>query len=336
MKKKFLNPYKWKKRMKRGVIPPVHHSIGIEDRLSLRPETTHTGRWRGNPYERTKNSIKTRFELIFLGLVVMAIFGLCFFHPYFQVKTYSFQGLERVPEQQVKEFIAQQLDGKQLFFFYKNNYFSLNLKKLQQTLNTQYSFETLTLEKRFPHLLHIEIKEKPPALIYDDGTQYTLIGEKGEKLEGLRSVQPNEWQSIMRTVTSTNELGEVEMKQEEVARVHRPDIKNLVVANKNYPILYNPLAANSNQPLNISEKTVQGIKKWYGFLVHEANIPVTYIQLLEGGEEGLVKTTENWGIYIKFDNADEGFPIFQSLLPQINRSTVEYVDMRYLSRVYWK
>ena len=252
------------------------------------------------------------------------------------MKTYSFQGLERVPEQQVKEFIAQQLDGKQLFFFYKNNYFSLNLKKLQQTLNTQYSFETLTLEKRFPHLLHIEIKEKPPALIYDDGTQYTLIGEKGEKLEGLRSVQPNEWQSIMRTVTSTNELGEVEMKQEEVARVHRPDIKNLVVANKNYPILYNPLAANSNQPLNISEKTVQGIKKWYGFLVHEANIPVTYIQLLEGGEEGLVKTTENWGIYIKFDNADEGFPIFQSLLPQINRSTVEYVDMRYLSRVYWK
>ena len=62
--------------MKRGVIPPVHHSIGIEDRLSLRPETTHTGRWRRNPYERTNNTIKTRFELIFLGLVVMAIFGL--------------------------------------------------------------------------------------------------------------------------------------------------------------------------------------------------------------------------------------------------------------------
>jgi len=338
MKKKFINPYKWKKKFKRGkgAFSSSDMPVSIDDRLSLRPSTSLESRWHRNPYQRHHNVIKTRLELLFLGVVVVTSIALCFFHPYFRIHTISFAGLERVDELRVRESTQNYLNGKTGFLFYKNNYFLVNLKKLKESLNTEYSFASISLEKHFPRRLHIEVKEKPPALVYDNGREYILIGAQGEKLEYLRPVDEKEWQIITHTVSSTNELGEVTMGQEIINRIHHPDLKTSVIAGKYYPLVYDLKSSAIQELSTLPQTTVEGITSWYEFLTTQASVPVDHIQLLEGGEEGYVKTKENWGIYIKFIHATDAFPIFTSLLPQIDRKTVQYVDMRYLTRVYWK
>lgn len=334
MKKKFINPYKWKRKVRRGVSSS-HEGVSIDERLSLRPQHGEA-RWRRNPYERERGAWKRTGETVLLGGALLTIFILCYFHSYFTVRTLSFQGLERVSETKITEFTSNKISGKKLLVFKKNNYFSLNIQSLRESLEKEYSFENITVQKKFPHTLIVQVKEKPSALIYDNGQEYTLIGEHGEKLETLRVVTPEEWQAVTRVVTSTNTLGEVETKQEVLKNIHKPDVKSLLVMGKKLPILYDTEQGASTSTIAVEQSTVDGLRKWSDFLETRMKIPVAYTELLEGGEDGYIHTTQGWGIYIKFADADTAFPIFLSLLPKIDQKTVSYIDMRYLSRVYWK
>lgn len=318
--------------MKHGVVSS-HHTIGIEERLNLRP-TLNDGRWRRNPYGSHQILWKTKVELGILVATGIGIFALCFFHPYFTVRTYSFTGLERIEEKKLLASVEQNLSGKYFHIFSKQNYFSVNLEQLKNSLNSEYSFEQITLQKKFPHSLTLEIKEKPPVFIYDDGVNYTLIGESGERLELFRAVEENEWQAITKMVTSTNEQGEEELHQEIVSRMHKPNLQTLLVAGKKFPVLYDARMNIDHTNILFSEPVVEGIHKWNQFLENK-KIPVTFFELLDGGEEGYIKTTQGWGMYVKFADADLAFPIFLSVLPQMNNAT-QYIDMRYLNRVYWK
>ena len=320
--------------MRRGVVS-AHHSVSIDERLNLRP-TLGQGRWRRNPYEYTPHhSLKIKIEVTFLIIILLTILGLCFFHPYFLLRTFTFQGLECIEEKKLLASLEQHLDGKQYFFFSKKNYFATNLQTLRNGLYSDYSFETLFIQKKFPHTLNIVVNEKPPAFIYDNGLTYTLISQTGEKLEFFRNVEENEWQAITKTVTSTNENGEEETHQEVVSRIHKPNVQTLLVGGKKLPVLYDTRSDAAKISIVFSQQVVQGIQKWSNFLENKA-IPLTYIELLDGGEEGYIKTVQGWGIYVKFSDADLAFPIFLSILPEINRSATQYIDMRYLSRVYWK
>ena len=319
--------------MKHGVVSS-HHTIGIEERLNLRP-TLSQGRWRRNPYEPNQKNWKIKIEAIILMTTALALFGLCFFHPYFTVRTYSFVGLERIEEKKLLTSIETNLSGKRFHIFSAKNYFSLDLQALTDTLNREYSFEHISLQKKFPHTLAVEIQEKPPVFIYDNGVNYILIGERGEKLELFRPVEENEWQVVTKTVSSTNAQDEKEEQQEVVSRSHTPNLKKLLVAGKKFPVVYDTRNNIDQNTLVFPQAVVDGISKWNLFLDNK-NIPITFVQLLDGGEEGYIKTTQGWGIYVKFADADVAFPIFLSVLPQVNRSATQYVDMRYLNRVYWK
>lgn len=334
MKKRFINPYKWKRKMRRGVSSSSD-GVSIDDRLALRPPHGEA-RWRRNPYAREEGKLKRTGEMVLLVGTLLTIFILCYFHSYFTVDTLSFKGLGRLPESKIREFTTNEISGKRFFIFHKNNYFSLDVNRLKEVLNNEYSFEKVTVEKKFPHTLIITVNEKPPALIYDNGIEYTLIGEHGEKLEVLRSVTPEEWQAFTRTVTSTNALGEVESREEVLQKVHRPNMKTLLVMDKKFPILYDLQASASTSTFPLSQTVVDGLKKWNDFLGTRVNVPLTYVELLEGGEDGYIHTEEGWGVYMKFADADAAFPVFFSILPKIDRKSTQYVDMRYLSRVYWK
>ncbi len=322
--------------MRRGKFSPSY-SISIEDRLSLRPESTFEGRWRRNPYPKeSPHTLKTRIELGIFFLLILSIFFLCFFHPFFQIRNVSFSGLSRIQESKIQEFTQTILQGNTLFFLPKKNYFLLNKKKLESSLQNEFSFEKLSIEKKFPHILIIRVEEKIPALVYDNQKNYLLLGKQGEKLEVLAPILDNEWEIFSQIVTSTTETGETIQKTEEIGRKHHPNQSMGKIGEKNYPLVHDTRKNISEQDVSLPETTVDSILKWYDFLENRAHVSVKVFEILEGGTEAFIWTKENWGIYIKFMNTIEAFPIFLSLLPQINQNNLEYIDMRYLTRVYWK
>ncbi len=337
MKKKLFNPYKWKKKMQRNKFSSSH-SISIDDRLSLRPSTTEYGRWRRNPYARSSSSAttKTRIELFILLILLGSIFALCFFHPFFQIRSFSFTGLNRVGESSVFTFVESKLHTKILWVFPQKNYFLFSTSQLESALKNEYRFADVRVEKKFPHILKVEVEEKPPAIVYDNQENYILIGKQGEKLETLGPVQQNEWQIFTQTVSSTNEAGEFVLKTEETGRIHHPNQEMSKLSGMHYPLVHDIRKHRPIENVILSETTVGAIEKWFDFLQNQAKIKPQIFELLEGGEEAFIRTDKNWGIYIKFDHTTDAFPIFLSLLPQISKNAVEYVDMRYLTRVYWK
>lgn len=335
MKRKLLNPYKWKRKVKRGVVTSSD-SFDIEARLNLRP-SQERNRWRKNIYSHDTNGNKNKFKLFLLVSTSLALFILCFFHPYFSVRTLSVEGLERTDEKKVIISLEQLLQGKHFLIFPTNNYFSLNVNNIYTQLQSQYSFQSIQLEKKFPHSLTVKVVEKPPALIYDNGKEYILIGQKGEKLETLRAVGDGEWQIIKQVVSSTASVSSTAaIPQMQEVRIHIPDTKQVMVAGKSYPLVYDKRVLPDSNSNVISEDIIQGIQKWNDLLWTHSNIHVSYIEILENGTEGFFKTTEGWGIYANFTNSDQAFPLFMTLLPQVDKKKMAYLDVRYLNRVYWK
>lgn len=334
MKKSLFNPYKLKRKVKRGVFSS-QHGVGIDERLSLRPFDGEK-RWSRNPYEpRPAQALKRKVEVGVFVVSLLTIFGLCFFHPYFSIRVYSVSGLHRMSESVLTQSIQHQLEGKKYFVLNKNNYFAIDVSKVRDNLLSEYSFQSIRIQKKFPHTLAVEAVEKTPVFLYDSGKEYTLVGEQGEKLEVIRAVGPDEWSVVSRMVSSTSSTAEGLAQQEIVSQTHRPNTANLVVAGVSYPILFDAREISQSREYIFPIHIVQGIKKWNEFLISKG-MALSFIEMQGGGEEGYIHSTGGCDIAMKFADADIAFPVFLSLLPQIDKKTCQYVDMRYLSRVYWK
>lgn len=336
MKKRIFNPYKWKRKIKRGSQNSLE-IIDIESRLNIRP-TLGTNRWKREVQHDGISLVQKRtFHKIFLFITLFAITGICFFHPFFSLRTFEIQGLERTPEKNVYISLQKYFDQKNWFFLSFSNYYAFNENNLITMLQQEYPFESISLKKKFPHSLNIVVHEKPGAFVFDDGKNYILIGKTGERLETLRSLLETEWNTITTPVstltTSTTSTTEI-FPQIKETRVHTPDFTLTKIASKSYPLVYDPKGRMDQK--TFSKEVVEGILEWNEFLWKKQNIAITYIELLENSTEGYVRTSAGWGIYVSFLNTDQALPLFQDIFTKIDKGVLEYIDFRYLQRIYWK
>jgi hypothetical protein len=336
MKKRIFNPYKWKRKIKRG-SKNSSDIIDIESRLNIRPTLT-TNRWKREIRHIHVSEMKKRtFHIFFLVFALFAMTGICLFHPFFSLRTIEIQGLDRINEKQVYLSIKQNLEGKKWFVFSSSNYYLFQKSTLIQILKNQYPFETIQISKKFPHSLHILVTEKPAAFLLDTGKEYVLIAQTGERLETIRSVTEGEWQtvnSVIDTVITTSTSSTPEIVQQTIqTRTHSPDLSLTKIASKSYPMVSDPKGIMDQK--TFSTEVVAGIQKWNQFLWEKQRIAVSFIELLENNE-GYIKTSAGWGTYVSFFNTDQAFALFDDVFSKVDTATLHYIDFRYLQRIYWK
>lgn len=313
--------------------------IDIESRLNIRPTLT-TNRWKREIRHIHVPQVKKRtFHIFFLVVSIFVMLGMCLFHPFFSLRVIEIQGLERVSEKQVYLSIKKNLEGKKWFFFSASNYSTFRKSTLIESLQNEYPFETIQITKKFPHSLSVLVTEKPAAFLLDTGKEYVLIGQTGERLETIRSVTDTEWQTInsvvdtiLTTLTSTTSTPQI-VEQTIQTRVHSPDLSLTKIASKSYPMVYDPKGVMDQK--NFSIEAVQGIQKWNQFLWEKQRITVSSIELLENNE-GYIKTSAGWGIYVSFLNTDQAFLLFDDVFAKVDKAALHYIDLRYLQRIYWK
>lgn len=311
------------------------HAAG---RHRMVPISSHAG---ANPYRRYSSgfSQKVRIELTILVGCILATAAILIYHPFFHIRNVSVRGVSRLSEQEVEGAVFGVMSYRRWFIFPAKSYPFVNQQEIRDVLFNRFSLNEATVQKEFPNTITITIDEKVSTVLYDNGTAYAYMDRGGAVVEPLRKLGPDEWMPTFTTATSTNANGEEITSRVESGRAHTPDVTRLHAEFGTMPIVFDTRTAKKGSDITVTPETMAGIIDWYYFLEKEMGVSIAYAQIGQDNESGFLQTNAGWKVIATFDRADAAqFEKIKTVLTQadISISTLEYIDIRFPERVYWK
>ena len=340
MRRNIFNIHKHKKKWGRGFKKASCFMFASSQNTVKRDFAWKKSR-KNNPFWQETESIdwKKRIELIIFSLAILSLLLLALYHPFFHIEKVEVAGLQRISETEFKDSALGVTKYNRLLLFPGQSYFIVNLDEIRDILKDKYALESIIVRKQFPDTINITVEEKISTIIYDNGEKYSYIGTNGNVVEILRQVGEDEWQGEIKITTSTNELGEVVEKRQEVGRSHTPAIKNVIAEMGDYPIVYDTRHRSADVNTNVLfDNTVSGIISWFNIINKKTDIPFKYIEINNEIGDAVIKTYEGWEMRVNLHkDIDTQFEELQYLLKnKITRPNLNYIDLRYPGKVYWQ
>lgn len=285
---------------------------------------------------------KKRFKWMFMVLAVsfLAVFGIGIYHPFFSVSNVVATGLQRINQKEFEEAVLGIINYRKFFLLPGNSYFLVDVEEIKNILKERFPVESVIVKKSFPATLSVQIEEKISTLIYDNGKEFSYLDINGNTVEIIRQVGEEEWIKKTQITTSTDEKGEVKEEIKVLETLHTLNIKQIVEEMGDYPILFDKRSQTIalNTP-TISKEMAAGIIDWFNLLNKKTDISFGYAVIEDGRGEGEIKTNAGWRLKVKLtENIDLQFAELQHLLAKekINLNNLNYIDLRYLGKVYWQ
>lgn len=126
-------------------------------------------------YREDKNLYQKNIVRIILVILLILLVQSIFQIKYFQHETVKLSGQNDLNVEEVQNFVNQELAFDRWLFFRNNNYFLIPINELQDKLKTKYNLEEAKIEKKWPDILEIAVKEKSSHFIWQkDDTLYLL------------------------------------------------------------------------------------------------------------------------------------------------------------------
>lgn len=285
-----------------------------------------------------KNHIKNRIHKIkpkrniflslwfYLVILFFVIFGAVIYFLFFwqglQVQKIEISGNEKVKTEELNNFTDEGVNRKIINFgpikiFSRNILFVDNNNLKKEILNRFPIIEKVSINRKFPQTLIMGVTERKPVGVFCDNTEKCfLVDQNGIAFEGLDIIPQDMF--IVRSRLSPN--GEVEDSRfGEDAKSEQALGENVVAQNI----------------IDLISKIQKDLKDSFQINVKEALIS-TPIRLN-------VQTGENWQVYFGIDqdfDIDLQLQKLNALLngditPEI-RKTLEYIDLRFKDRAYYK
>ncbi|MFH1947140.1 MAG: FtsQ-type POTRA domain-containing protein [Candidatus Magasanikbacteria bacterium] len=282
---------------------------------------------------------RKRLEIIILLSSVVGMLGIGIYSSFFKINDINIDGIQRIDQNELKEAVQGVINYKKLFIFPGNNYFVVNVDEIRDIVKERFPIESIIVKKIFPNTVEIALLEKISTIIYDNGSEYCYLDTNGRVVELIRKVGEDEWLNKTEIVTTTNELGEEISEEKIIEQTHIPNITQIVKEMGDYPILYDTrkqmVEINSEV---INEKFVRGIIDWFNLINKNTSIPFKYIIIDNGIGDAVIKTKEGWDIVVRLEeNVETQFHELQYILKErINQKPINYVDLRFLGKVYWQ
>lgn len=265
------------------------------------------------PYrmKRKKSIFKNRF--FWLGIFILFTIGiityLVIFSPVFQVKEIKIAGNEKVPKEDLEDFIWENIDKKILIFPTKS-IFLANLQEIEKNLLEKFpKISQANLKRQFPDILILGIQERQPLFIFCKDPELCFYLDEG---------------GVIFDPVQNNISNEVEEISEMEPFLKIKDVRS--------------------QEMNLGEKIITddllgGIKEI--ILELRGNLGISPKELTLFEERVEIQTTQGFGIY--FNSKEDILNQLQNLnlvlekeIPPESRENLEYIDLRFGNKVYYK
>jgi len=259
---------------------------------------------------RPKKSV-FKMPIFWISLVVLALLfvGAYFllFYPDLQVRNITINGNEKVNTEEVQNIISNNVNKKLVGFgqwgIYSKSIFLVNSEEIQkQILNSYPVIKSAIINKKLPQDLTAQIEERKQVAVFSQNNKYFYIDDSGVIFEELPNISENTF--IVRQNLDTNNafVGETVI-QEKIMKAISEIEKTL----------------KDNFQINLTEALIS-----------------TPIRLD-------IKTGENWQIYFNIDS-DSDIKLqltklnllLKEQISQETRQKLEYVDLRFKDRAYYK
>ncbi len=259
-------------------------------------------------------------KFAFILIILIIIIGLYFLNAsdYFTIKDIQISGNETISENAIKTIIQQQLEKRRFLFFRQSNIFFFNSRQAKKELKNNYFFEEVKIKRKFFDTLTVNVREKITAIVWlTEGKSYFLdldgIAIKEIKAEDL-VVQPGK-------------EGTESMR----ARVSQ----------EGYPGVYD----QSNSPVTIGQNVINKgladfIVKLTELINTQADFETSHYTISSPfAEQITLVTTEGWQAHFRTTNpADlQANRLFLILSQKVeDRSKLEYIDLRFEEKIFYK
>ncbi|MFH2136057.1 MAG: hypothetical protein ABII19_00265 [Patescibacteria group bacterium] len=247
--------------------------------------------------------------LLFLS-VISGLGYFIFFSPYFSIKKIEISGLEKINYDEMRAMVDDQIASRRFFIFSQDNIFIFDEEKLQELLNEEYSLEFLKIGKSLPGIIKISLEEKKPAIIWKTAGKFYLVGWDG---------------AIIREISETG-VSEYLGNQPGAKMAEVFDERNSVVQVKENILTTEEVRTINDLQNNLPRATGLGI----------LNFTMT------NKDDSTVKclTREGWTAYFSLINdLNAQIVKLNAFMTEKNieaRKGLEYVDLRFEDRVYYK
>jgi hypothetical protein len=271
-----------------------------------------------------------------LKIVLLVAFIVCWiillaYLPYFKITKVVCAGLDNISKSDIENFVRDNYFNKGSVLP-EANYFMVNAGKISEGLKNKFVLESVSVHKIFPDTLEIDVKEKEPQLVYDNGKKYFLMDANGVAVKYLFDAEPNEFikhiLSVPSSSTSTEPL---------VTITHNPGYARIKKLCRDYPILYDKrnLDVTEKEQDILPAEIIAGVRSLQKAIEGSGVGDVRYY-ILSDLNTGVTAITENkYKLYFSL-NSDPANQILNLKNILSSNQPAEYVDLRFGNRVYWK
>ncbi len=312
-------------------------------RLSIEREETRD-RY-ANPFKLKKKKRLTHLAPAALLSLIFVWLALMLYSPYFRVTELAVSGLKIIKPEEINFFIKNQFlpAGR---FWPKNNYFLIRETAVAEVLQNKFALNTIRVAKVFPHILTINLEERVSSAIYDNGSGYWLIDQNGTVIQYLRAVTSTEFE-LVGTMSSSSQSAILGTKitasstlfasSTAKTSIHIPDFKKIQQEYGKLPLIYDTrnITVTERPGGLLDPAVIQGILDFFNNLEQVKIAAIKYMVIGDPAAGATAVTDQPWKIM--FQPTD----LIQTQLKNLkivlrDNQPLQYVDVRFGERIYWK
>lgn len=126
-------------------------------------------------------------------------------HTYFRITDIRVVGLDSYASDKVRSVIQDSMD-ETFFLFPRSTYFSVSRSHLQELLEQRAAFDSLLIEKKFPHKLIVTAAERQPQMQFEAPNGVADIGDRGDIIRWYPKGEINERAGLLPRLETYDQL----------------------------------------------------------------------------------------------------------------------------------
>lgn len=209
-------------------------------------------------YKHKKASKRFFWFGFFFGVILASAFYFFIFSPAFQIKEIRVSGNIKVPVEELKNTIGQQIEKKIIFFSSKSIFLTDLGNTKEIILKSLPRVAKITLERKFPNVLAAQIEEREPVAIFCQDQDCFFIDREGVIFDLVRNDISNGAEGppmlkIKKSEPSILELGKGVVDKEKITQI--------LTINSKSAILFEEILVVSER--RFDAKTLEGFEIYF-------------------------------------------------------------------------